>query len=207
MAGTDAEALYREVVELLQDWHPNFGTEPARERAAAYLERNLADRGQGDLDVATNRGLQTFDVVVDGTVAVNTYRHFRPGDRSNFVKTIHDTRLDVEYLVVYAHDLPPDDTDTWHVTQSRTTADSLNLKDVTFVFQGDYGKQKRSLASVLSRYAEVLLFGLLGVVVAVGLLVGQQQDGRSIVGGIAATTLTALVLLVVLFVLWETTDV
>lgn len=203
-------ATYRRVVDAIQDWRidrtDGFTVES---QLASHLERALdAGPAGGRHDVRTTPS-RAADVAVDDAVAVLLYREFGPNAIGRFRSVVTDVGETYDYLVVVGYDLPERDIDRWRMGKARYTASRANLADVTHLSHSrGEASPTRDWPSTLWHYAEPLV-ALLAIVIGVeiAVLLQLRVGGVGSLLGPAATLGTALVLMVLLVLVYERTDV
>jgi hypothetical protein len=206
----DPERLYERVVTLLRAWDPDdrgFGLDRSLQR---HLRRHLHDEFPERLPrVETDTGIQAYDVVVDGTVAVVVYREFGSDAVSEFRRTVQADRTRCEYLVVYALDLPEKDLGRWRMGKLRYTAERSGFDAITYLRHADAAPDEGSeWPSVLWRYAEPIV-ALLAIVIGleVAVLLNLQFGAVEPLMGPLATAVTVLVLAGLLVLIYEQTEI
>lgn len=206
----DPERLYERVVAHLRTWDPDdrgFGLDRSLQR---HLRERLHDEFPARMPrVETDTGLQAYDVVVDGTVAVVVYRDFDPGAVSEFRRTVQADRTRCDYLVVYALDLPEKDLGRWRMGKLRYTAERSGFDDITYLRHADAAPDEGSgWPSVLWRYAEPIV-AVLSIVIGleIAILLNLEFGAFAPMMGPLATAVTVLVLAGLLVLIYEQTEI
>jgi len=205
----DPATTFDAVADLLRAWNPDERTGLTLQRELRlYLKDRLQDRLDRLVSVETNTGLQSYDVVVDGAVAVKLYREFGPGVVGDFRRLTQANVTSCPFLVVFALDLPEPDLDRWRMGKLRYTASRSGYEDIAYILHGRGPEpETSSWPSTLWHYSEAIV-ALLAVVIGVELAVilNLQFGNLQPLVGPAATLATVVVLMTFLVLIYERTD-
>lgn len=170
---------FERTVALLDRWKPTFEPPLSVQSAARlHLENELRDGAGRPVSVEPRPESDACDLLVDGSVGVLVYREFSVSDARQLRLLAGVTDLPYDSLVVYGYDIPENHLDSWRVIESKFTASSLGVREITFVRFADVGPDaevSHGVTSTIDHYAESIV-GLVTLVCAVGIFTAAGVD-------------------------------